>query len=64
MLQIFYLEGQDECSDRPASGMKVSVFGCSLEFEKFQNSFSDTEIASNRLDALRLHTDAVQRTLN
>jgi hypothetical protein len=36
---------------REMSGWKMSGSERYLEFEKFQNSFSDTETASNRLDA-------------
>jgi hypothetical protein len=64
MIQLECPDGQEKHSDGPASGPKVSASRCSLEFEKFQNSFSDTETTSNHLDALRLHPDAAQRTPN
>jgi hypothetical protein len=57
MLQLECPDSQEKHSDGLPSGWKVSASGRSPEFEKFWNSNSDTEIASNR-------PDAAQRTPN
>jgi hypothetical protein len=50
MIQLDYLDDQKKHSNGLASGWKLSASERSPKFEKFQNSFSDIEVASNRLD--------------
>jgi hypothetical protein len=48
MIQLGILKGQEKHLDGLVFGLKLSASERSLEFEKFQISFSDTKTASNR----------------